>query len=366
MSAAAYILSVKHMTLRIPKIKTLLSLIAAVAGGAAAICWHDVCTQGIVNGIAFCTDVLVPSLFLFMVLTAYLIKSGASLMIAKPFGWLMRLMGLPRESAAAVLSAMIGGYPIGAGCVALLYEQGQISASEANKTACIAVSAGPGFLISYLGGSLLNSAQAGNLLLLAQTASLLLTGLIAGRMIPCSPPPRRKSPPDSGGAAFVASVRSASDATFSMCAMVVLFSAVIEVISSIADGGAADILAGFLEITAGCARLSGCAPLYTTAFFIGFGGLSVHCQIFAALNHVPLNRWQFFMSRLIQGIIAMGAAYIFLMMTPMTQPVFSSAEVPLSPDRSATYAGSGALILAALCFIGSVSSRIRRLKVCAE
>ena len=331
-----------------------------------AVIYSDACAEGIRSGIAFCTGVLVPSLFLFMVLTAYLIKSGASSMIAKPFGWLGKLMGLPKEATAAVLLSMIGGYPIGAGCVALLRGQGQLSDSEAQKTACIAVAAGPGFLINYVGNALLHSVSAGNILLLAQIAAVILTGIVVGRTVKCSPPAHRKRLAAGGAGAFVASVKSAADATFNMCAMVVLFSAVIEVIATVADSGTADILSAFLEITTGCNRLSARMPLYLTAFFVGFGGISVHCQIFACLGDVPLNKALFFLFRIIEGIFAMGTAYIFLMITPMQETVFSSSDVPLSAARSATYAGSGALILAALCFIGSVSSKLRRLKVCAE
>lgn len=361
MSTGAYILSVKHMKRFFRIRKVLLPLLLSGAGIPAAIRYSAECARGIANGIAFCTDVLVPSLFVFMVLTAYLIKSGAAAVLAKPFGWLARMMRLPREAATAVVLSMIGGYPIGAGCVALLHDEGRISDSEAQKAALIAVAAGPGFLVNFVGKSLLHSAEAGNLLLAAQIAAVLLTGVIVGRTVNCSPPPCRKRLTKSGAGAFVASVKSAADATFAMCAMVVLFAAIIEVIETVADRSAADFLSAFLEITTGCSRLSGRIPLYLTAFFIGFGGISVHCQIFAGLGGIPLNKALFLLFRIVEGMIAMAAAYIFLMITPMELSVFSSSDAPATAQRSATLAGSGALILAALCFIGSISSKMRRL-----
>ena len=144
------------------------------------------------------------------------------------------------------------------------------------------------------------------------------------------------------------------------------FSAVIEVVAAVADSRTADIISAFLEITTGCDRLCGKAPLYVTAFFIGFGGLSAHCQIFSALGKVRVNPGYFFLFRAVEGIIAMGSAYILLMITPMQTAVFSSSDAPMTAARPATYAGSGALILAALCFVGSVSGKLRRMKVCAE
>lgn len=366
MRSAAYILSVKLMNIVFRNKKAVLLTLIAGAGIPCALIFSEACAAGIRGGIALCSGILVPSLFVFMVLTAYLIKSGGADVIARPFGWLARMMRLPDEAAAAILLSMIGGYPIGAGCVALLYEQGQLSSSEAQKTACIAVAAGPGFVVSFVGRGLLNNMTAGNILLLAQIAAVVLTGVIAGRMIPCSPPPRRRRLTAGGSGALVAAVRSAADATFAMCAMVVLFSAVIEVVSTAAGSRTADALCAVLEITAGCSRLSARVPLYVTAFFIGFGGLSVHFQIFAALGELRVKLLPFFLCRIAQGIIAMAAAYIFLMITPMQSAVFSSSDVPVNAARSATYAGSGALILAALCFVGSISSKLRRMKVCAE
>ena len=344
----------------------ILPLFLSLLGGYAAIRWSEACMAGIGKGLRFCTSVLIPSLFLFMVLSAYLIKSGAAALIAKPFGWTARMMGLPREASPALMMALIGGYPIGAGCTALLYEQGQLSAGEAAKTACIAVAAGPGFLINFVGRTLLGIRQAAELLLLAQITALLLTGVLFGRIIRCSPPPRRRRLHADGAGALVGAVKSAAEATLSMCATVVVFAAVVEVIACVADSGTADIFSAFLEVTTGCSRLSVRVPLYLTAFFIGFGGLSVHCQILACLRDVPVNKPLFFLMRVVQGIIAMAATYTFMMIIPMETAVFSSSAEPLSAGRSATYAGSGALILAALCFIGSVSSRIRRLKQCAE
>ena len=354
------------MNILFRKGKIILPLAVTVTGIYTAIRHSEACARGIGKGLSFCTSVLIPSLFLFMVLAAYLIKSGAASLIAKPFGWVARLMGLPHDAATALMMALIGGYPIGAGCTALLHEEGQLSDSEAAKTACIAVAAGPGFVINFVGRSLLRSRQAADLLLLSQIAALLITGMILGRVIRCSPPPRRRRLPADGAGALVGAVRSAADATLSMCATVVLFAAIVEAVAEVADSGTADILSAFLEVTTGCSRLSTRVPLYLTAFFIGFGGVSVHCQILASLKDIPINKPLFFLARIIQGIIAMGAAYIFLMIVPMKTAVFSSSAAPLSADRSATYAGSGALILAALCFIGSVSSRIRRLKQCAE
>ena len=345
----------------IKKIKYLISSVLAAAGIMAAIRYSKACSAGIENGISFCASVLVPSLYIFMILTAYIIKSGCAEMISTPFGGLMRLFGLPKQSASAVLLSMIGGYPIGAGCAELLYDDGQLSESEAAKTAYIAFAAGPGFIVNYVGRNLLNSRYAGNILMISQITSVIVTGLTVGRLIKAEPITDRRIFSREHDNAFVEAVDSASRAVLRMCAMVILFSAIVEVMTQILERDIADILSAFLEVTVGCNRLTANSPLYVTAFFIGFGGSSVHFQIFSALKNIRISKLRFIAFRVLQGIISAAAAYIYLMISPIKADVFSSVSVPLSAMNYATLAGSGAIIFASVCFIGSVSGRIRRI-----
>ena len=363
MCPTAYILSVKSMK-RVKLFsygKLIISLSVAAAGICAALRYPQACTRGIDEGIALCIEVLVPSLFLFMALTAYLIASGAASILAAPLRELSRLLfRLPPESMTAILLAVLGGYPIGAGCAAMLYEEGILSESEAAKTAYIAVASGPGFLLNYIGRSLLNNPSAGNILLGAQAVGVIVTGIIVGRSVSSAPPTRRSGVSRSEGNALVQAVHAAGYATFSMCATVLLFSAVIEVVMTVSDPAAADIVAPLIEITTGCRRICTRVPLYITAFCVGFGGIAVHFQIFARLKGIRISKALFFLFRIIEGIITMAVTYIYLMIAPTEQAVFSTTTQSLSAAHPATLAGSGALILLSLCFIGATTQRTRR------
>lgn len=320
------------------------------------------CTKGIENGILFCIEVLAPSLFLFMALSSYIVKCGFAQILAKPLGKITRfLFRLPPIAASAILLSMIGGYPVGARIACMLYESGELSASEARKTACIAVCAGPGFLLNYVGRALIGSVEAGTVLLASQIIGMLLTGFIAGRLIPSKPEYSRRAVTDqASGNLLTESVESASRSIFQLCGMVVICSALIEVIATVSPSGiVTDIASAMVEITTGCDRMCGRYPLYLIAFFIGFGGISVHLQIYAGMGKLSLNKGLFFLCRIIQGIFTAAAAYILFMVFPIQQSVFNSTDATLSFSKSATLAGSAALVLSSLCFLGS----IRRLKL---
>lgn len=361
MSAGAYILSVRPMNLqKYFRYRKIMLLLTAVIGCAFCLRYAQECTEGIRKGILFCIEVLVPSLFLFMALSAFIIRSGVVDLLTRPLKGIARvLFRLPPQGLSVILLTMIGGYPVGARCAAALYEQGELSRSDAQKTACIAVCAGPGFLINYIGCALLNDRQAGIALLCASFAGVLLTGVIFGRMMKGDPTPER--PINNGDRKqnlLLSSVADASKATFQMCSMVIICVAMIEVIQTvIPNDTVTDILSALIEITAGCHRMCGKYPLYLIAFFIGFGGIAVHLQIFAGLGKLSLNKGLFFFSRIIQGIITAAAAYIYLMIFPVEQSVFSSTDAPLTLSGSATLAGSAALVLCSLCFLGSVTTK---------
>lgn len=365
MRKPAYILSVSNMfSQKYFCIRKMILLLTAAAGCVICLSYASECTDGVRKGMLFCIEVLMPSLYLFMALSAFIVRSGVIDILTKPLSGISRfLFRLPPAGTGVILLSMIGGYPVGARCAATLYEQGSLSEKEAQKTACIAVCAGPGFLINYIGIALLNNRRAGVILMCAAYTGVLMTGVILGRVMKKDATPVREKKKGSRACAhdlLITSVADASRSAFHMCGMVVVCVAMIEIVSAVSpDKALTDILSACIEITAGCQRMCGSYPLPLIAFFIGFGGIAVHLQIFAGLGKLVVNKGVFFLSRIIQGIITAAAAYIYLMILPVEQSVFSSTDAPLTLSKSATLAGSAALVLCSLCFLGSIRSNWR-------
>lgn len=334
-------------------------MIGAVAGIFLALGYSEACRSGIEKGIGFCLEILIPSLFFFMVISAFLVQSGVCEILCRPLERLSRLLfKLPHQAAAVILLSMIGGYPVGASCTAIMAREGRLSPSQAAKTAYIAVAAGPGFLVNYIGTALLGNVHAGYILLVSQVVAVIVTGIIVGHTVKSEAPAHYGVRKTSGGNLLVGAVQNASRAAAGMCGMVVIFCALSEVLDTVIPSAqVCDIASAITEITNGCHRLSGKTPLYLTAFFIGFGGLSVHCQIFSILTDVPLKKALFFFFRIIEGMICMCSTYIYLMVTPTATTVFSSVNAAPSAARSATLAGSAALVISSLLFVGSVASK---------
>ncbi|GEM_PF-71481 len=361
MMTTAYILSVSKMKVKkLFCLRKIIIMILIAFGCMICLRYSQECADGIKKGILFCVEVLVPSLYAFMTLSSAVIRSGIAVSLTKPLSKISQILfRLPPSGLAVILLSILGGYPVGARCAAMLFEQGDISRSDAQKVANIAVCAGPGFLINYVGSALLGSRQIGIILLCAEITGVILTGVIVGRTMKSTPLPHPHSSSEIASRnLLIDAVADASRATFHMCGMVVICTAMIAVIGEGSpDKRITDIASALIEITEGCHRMCGSYPIYLIAFFIGFGGISVHLQAYAGMGELRVNQMIFFIFRILQGIITAAAAYSYLMIFPVEQGVFNSTDAPLTIAKSATMAGSAALVLSSLFFIGSVHRR---------
>ena len=161
--------------------KTILLCLIIIACALGILLFPNDVRNGAANGISFCLYTLVPSLFPFMVLSSFIIHSGISKFIGKLLQPVIQfLFYLPGSAGSVIIMSMIGGYPVGArGCISLL-EQGAITQKQAHRMLYFCVNAGPAFIISVVGGTLLQNALIGLLLFFSQIAAMMVIGITLG------------------------------------------------------------------------------------------------------------------------------------------------------------------------------------------
>lgn len=88
--------------------------------------------DGVREGLSICTNVVIPSLFPFMILSSFLALSPLSELISRPLSPITRrLFHLPPELGATVLMSFVGGYPVGAKTIASLVREKKLSQETA-------------------------------------------------------------------------------------------------------------------------------------------------------------------------------------------------------------------------------------------
>ena len=292
--------------------------------GAGLLCYSKAVSASMTQALKLCVQVLLPSLFPFFVLSSMVISTGViqrlSTRLEKPFQW---LFGLPGSFGAALLLGAAGGYPVGAKTIATLYQQGQCSKRDAEKALRFCNNAGPAFLISAVGASLLQDPHAGLNLYAVHVLSALIIGFIYRKNTDhvkyngITADHMRNTATIS---LFLRAVTDAFSSFLNVSAFVLIFSVIstmlqqlplIDSLHCLPGGGILwyGLLAGFLELTSGVACLTqGVLPssilLPALSFLCGWGGCSVQFQTISLLHDAGLSCRQYLKSKLLQGILA--------------------------------------------------------------
>ena len=239
--------------------------------GAGLLCYSKAVSAAMTQALALCVQVLLPSLFPFFVLSSMFISTGViqrlSPRLETPFQW---LFGLPGSFGAALLLGAAGGYPVGAKTIATLYQQGQCSKRDAEKALRFCNNAGPAFLISAVGASLLQDPHAGLNLYAVHVLSALIIGFIYRKNTDhvkyngITADQMRNTATIS---LFLRAVTDAFSSFLNVSAFVLIFSVIstmlqqlplIDSLHCLPGGGILwyGLLAGFLELTSGVACLT--------------------------------------------------------------------------------------------------------------
>ena len=329
----------------------------------------QVSAKGAQLGLHLCTDILIPSLFPFMVLSSFVIKSGLAERLGKLLAPLVKvLFRLPGCTGATILLGLIGGYPTGAIGVSELHRQKKITSAQAEQLLLFTVCAGPAFVMSTIGTQLSASKAVGGILFAAQLLSAIILGILTRFFYDASSEAETTTPAQEVrlSSALVGSCLAAARAMLNMCAFVVLFSALLGVAAQVSLANI--ILKPFeffhapapiinsmipllLEVTNGCsAVISSRAPIELLAFALSWGGLCVHFQVFSIAEGINFSKSKFFFARLLHAALSTIITH-FLFIVFGAQASLAAAKVIFSTSSTDCYASQGSLALIGLCAI---------------
>lgn len=355
------------------KAGTIFLFAAVLAAAFGLLAFPADAADGARSGIGYCLNILVPSLFPFMVLSTFLVKSGLSEQIGKVLGGVTRtLFRLPGCTAATILMSMIGGYPVGARGIAALREGGSITDDEAERMLCFCVNAGPAFVISVVGSSLLRSSAIGIILFFSQIGASVLLGILSGITAKKEKTSYHAGKAGSGGTALMLSVSDAARGMLNMCTFVILFAVLLAVLrgSGIAQAFcqfllrlgfppsvSAVLLSVLLEVTGGCYDAAAMGVGFALiSFGVGWGGFCVHFQVLSSVSFIRFSRIKFTLFRLLHGLTASLFTVGLLRFFPQSVEAFGNTSGPLSAQVSGSGPASAALIVLCAAFLMSAGT----------
>ena len=324
---------------------------------------------GISRGLAICGQVIIPTLYPFMILAGLLTDTPLCRRPGKLVSRVTRAMfGLPGCCAPVILLGLIGGYPAGGLAIGGLLRQCCISKEEARRMTRFCINAGPGFIVSTVGGGLLGSTAAGWLLFAAHAAASLGIGVLLGRghrkpvpaQAPAVTPPRP----------MAQVVSDTCQSLLTMCGFVLLAAAGLSLLESgsllptlgqwmqLPAAALSRTVAAVTEVSCGCMALAGREPMapFWLGLCLGWGGLSVHGQVWAGLRGWLSPDSGFFLGRLLHGVLGGCLSLLLFCLFPAppgrTAAALAAGDtaIPYSVTGTASMALLGFTFLAMLCF----------------
>ncbi len=310
--------------------------------------------EGISNGLSLCAQTIIPSMFPFLVLSTFIIKSGllnfSGLKLKNFFNKTFHLSGL---SGGILFMGLFSGFPVGSSMALSLYNDGQISRNEAWRLILSTVNAGPAFVIGAVGTLMLSNTKQGIILYVSLSLSSVIIAYLSRFIFPDDTIEKQSQiSQENFSDAFVFSVRDASASIISISSWIILFSCFSNIIFHFIEN---DNLLHFLkylfEVSAGCEEASRTDSLTVLCAVIGWGGLCVHCQILPCIIKTKLNLKLFIASRILNGIISAIICNLLLKIFPGVSPVFSNITNPAIKTFSYSAPATAGLLLMCTVFI---------------
>lgn len=252
------------------------------------------------EGLALCLRAVIPSLFLFLCAAELIRRLRLFGRFTRRTGRLLYPLHLPPTVMPCLLLGAVCGFPVGAREIAAARQEQTLSQRQAAYALSLCSGASPAFLAAFIGERLFGNAGHGLLIWgISLVCSLLVNGLLCkkalvGESTRGTFPPMTEMPPLFP--TLLVSIRAAARTLFSVCALIVFFSALSTVLAglipSVSESLSA-LLFGLIEMTGGLNFLSTPSPIGAAlcAGLTAFGGLSITAQtmLLARQAGIPLR-----------------------------------------------------------------------------
>lgn len=284
-------------------------------------------TQSISSALSMCSEILIPSLFPFMVLSSLAVKTGAFLRLGKIFSPLMKkIFALSGECFSCLFFGFTGGYPVGLNIISSLYEKGRISRNDVKHMAAFCVNAGPAFAVTAAGEMMLSSKKAGFVILASVCIASLITGIVYGLF---------KKKNEYGvyekkreiqfSQALTEAVNSSSGGMLSICVWVIVFSAFSALVSLFVKNETLRLVyLAFSEVTSGIVAAAKLGGIELVSASIAFGGFCVMLQLLPYIKKCGMKAGEYLLFRTTNAVLSYFITKIILIFVEIPTDVFGS------------------------------------------
>lgn len=321
--------------------------------------YSEIAIQCARNALALCAKIIIPSLYPFVIISEIIVHSGLGDIIGKPLNKIFnKLFGISSPSVCAVILGALCGFPIGTKVVLSLLDSGSIDKSEAEHLISFCNNPSSSFLINIVGISLYSRSTVGVILYCATLANSALIGIIFNKIKPVKKNEHGYYSRNilSNTSIVTSAVSNSIPSILSICSYIIFFSVIMGCIEKIMSyihlpKVLAVCVYGLIEMTGGVTHSAALGNnffgLCLTAFFIGWSGLSVHCQMISLCNRYDLSLKKYFISKALLGFFnSLSVSLIYHINPFLFSPNQSAVSTIYFPDLYDAWAKLCSLLFA--------------------
>ncbi len=328
--------------------RSTLSFLCIFSYAALLFLFPEVTKNSVQSGLSICFNLIIPSLFPFFVLSNLLISTNFAGRIS-PFlqKFMFPILRVNGSCITAILLGLIGGYPIGIATLSKLHENGQCTREDVIRCSGFCNYCGPAFLFGVTGIGIFSSAKIGLALILIHAFTGLIVGILF-RFYPISAPmityTSNELKEDTLLSALPNAIKDAFSATLHVCAFVIFFNALLELLISCniitvlgnlipfcADSTSQTLISGILELSSGIYRIDTIQnitiALAMASTLLAWGGFSVHLQSIPFLQNSGVTLIPYFIGKIIHATLA--GLTTFLLSPYLIENAFTTTSAPL-------------------------------------
>lgn len=334
------------------KIKKIIIITLIIVFSTGVIVYSDKVSESIFKSINICLEVIIPSTFIFMVLSSYILSSGLYESLFRPlYKPLQKLIKADNHIISVFLLSLIGGYPVGFKLLKDLIAENKNYSEIVPYCAAFCYCISPSFAVTMLGIGLFRSIEAGFIIYISNVITSLIIAVFYSKTHKLAVN-TTKIGIDSYNGKITESINSSVISLAKMCSVIIFFNSAITVFECFCSETAISILVplkSLLEIS-NILNYKAIPPsaLPFISSLASVGGLCVVFQCKSLIeDSFSLN--SFFISRIFAAIISF--------ITTKAIMIFWDISVPSSYSGNQSYifnfnANKGAtLFLLIMCII---------------
>lgn len=305
--------------------KSAISMIGAVFIFVLLLKNASLSSNAVSNALQMCAKMLIPSLFPLVVASEIMTNTGAieklTYKLSKPIS---KILGVHKNATAPYFLGLLGGYTSSCKSAVILYKSSKISKEDCESIIAMSNMPSIAFMTGFVGTGIFKNSTIGCILCLINILSSLILGIINNiffkhkTKVYISTNENLKNS-NNFFKSFVNAIAHAAHSMLIICACVVFFFVLIEVLKLYLNEiympeQIKNILLGMLEITKGISTSITIQDVslraIACAFLIGWSGLCVHFQVIALCEDTDISFKKYFIFKGLQGIICTILAWI--------------------------------------------------------